>query len=106
MTKDQYYDMCEALGTEVVDEDIPIDQEDLMSEILLAYNIYSLLSPKFDSFNGGYYGKDYSNLKTLFGMYEVSVQEQKEYFKIILILDSRDTEQINNRLKNKSAQSN
>jgi hypothetical protein len=94
------------MGTEIIEEDIPVEQEDLIPEILLAYNIYSLLAPKFDSFNGGYFGKDYSNLKTLFDMYEVSVQEQKEYFKIILILDSIDTEQINNRLKNRPAQSN
>lgn len=106
MTKEQYYDMCDMLGTEVIEEDVPVDQEDLIPEILLAYNIYSLLSPKFDSFNGGYFGKEYSNLKTLFEMYEVSVQDQKEYFKIILILDSIDTEQINNRLKNRPAQSN
>ena len=101
MTAEQYLDMCEMLGTEPSDEDMPVEQEDLIPEILLAYNIYSLLSPKFDSFNGGYYGKEYSNLKTLFEMYEVSVKEQKEYFKIILILDSIDTEQIN-----KPAQSN
>lgn len=106
MTKDQYYDMCDMLGTEVIEEDIPVNQEDLMPEILLAYNIYSLLSPKFDSFNGGYFGKDYINLNTLFEMYEVTIQDRKEYFKIILILDSIDTEQINNRLKNRPAQSN
>ena len=106
MTRDQYLDMCDMMGTEIIEEDIPVEQEDLIPEILLAYNIYSLLAPKFDSFNGGYFGKDYSNLKTLFDMYEVSVQEQKEYFKIILILDSIDTEQINNRLKNRPAQSN
>ena len=106
MTKDQYFDMCEMLNTEVVDDDIPIEQEDLIPEILLAYNIYSLLAPKFDSFSGNYYGKEYSNLKTLFEMYEVSVKEQREYFKIILILDSIDTEHINNKLKSKPAQSN
>jgi len=105
MTKEQYFDMCEMLNTEPVDEDIPVEQEDLLPEVLLAYNIYSLLRPNFDSFNGVYHGKDYSNLSTLLDMYDVPTVERKEYFKIILTLDSIDTEQINEKLSSKPAQS-
>lgn len=106
MTKDQYYDMCDMLGNEPVDKDIPVDMGDLLPEVQLAYNIYSLLRPNFDSFSGVYHGKDYSSLNALFVMYDVPPEDQREYFKIILILDGIDSEQINAKLQQKPAQSN
>lgn len=103
MTKEAYFEMCEALNADPVEKDIPLEQADLLPDVLLAYNIYSLLAPKFDSFAGVYHGKDYSNLSLLFNMYEVTPEYQREYFKIILTIDGIDSEQINAKLQQKAS---
>jgi len=86
MTKDRYLTMCEQLGTEPTEEDMPPDWEDLPEIIQKALHIYNSLGDRIIS-EVGFVGKDYTNLRLYMEVYEI---EDKEFFlDIISWLDSR-----------------
>lgn len=88
MTKEQYYDMCEQLGTEPVAEEVPVDIEDLPLEAQECLNLYKLLRDEWEFVGGNYLGK---NLTTLFSLLEsagVPFEDQKVYYEIITIIDN------------------
>ena len=43
MTKEQYFEMCDMLGTEPDESEMPIEQEDFPYELQQAFQIYYLL---------------------------------------------------------------
>lgn len=96
MTKAQYFEMCEIMGSEVVDKDIPIEVDDLPSQVQICLEIYSNLYDKWDSMVGRYEGKDLSILDVVFNLWEVPREERKIYFIILRIIDSIRAEQIQN----------
>jgi hypothetical protein len=57
MTKDQYFEMCEMLGSEPSDSEIPVEFEDFPFEVQQAFNAYRMLRDEWDTMNGTYLGK-------------------------------------------------
>jgi hypothetical protein len=88
MTKSTYFEMCEALGTEPIEEEIPVDYEDLYIDVQQALNIYHKLKDEWDTMNGVYMGKNYSGIIDIFTILEVPVQDHKTMFELIGIIDS------------------
>jgi hypothetical protein len=97
MTKEAYLDMCEQLGSQPQEKEIPVMLEDMPIDIELAYNVYNLLPDKIDSFNGVYYGKELDKAPLMLEFLEI--QSKKDIFKIIIIIDSLEREEINRRKK-------
>jgi hypothetical protein len=97
MTKDAYLDMCEQLGTDPNPQEIPITLEDLPIEVESAYNVYNLLPDKIDSFNGVYYGKELDKAPIMLEFLEIC--SKKDIFKLVIIIDSLEKEEINRRKK-------
>lgn len=97
MTKEAYLDMCEQLGSTPDEHEIPVMLEDMPIDIELAYNVYNLLPDKIDSFNGVYYGKELDKAPLMLEFLEI--QSKKDIFKIIIIIDSLEKEEINRRKK-------
>lgn len=95
MTKDQYFEMCEALGSTPKDSEIPIDYEDLVDEVKDALRIYSNLQDNWDYFNGNYMGKNLVGLKDIFDLYDIDPRTRQPIFEYIQIID---------RLRSKSIQ--
>ena len=95
MSKENYLEVCEAMGNEPSEDEIPLELDDLLPEVAQAYNMYSLLSCRIDSMAGIYLGKDFSGLETLFDMHDISKSDRLDLFKIMLILDSIDVEHAN-----------
>ena len=85
MTKEQYYEMCDALGTEPDPDEIPVEFEDLHLEVQEAYGIYCMLQDQWDTMNGNYIGKNYSGLLDILALYEV--EDKKQVFDIIKRID-------------------
>ena len=85
MTKCAYFEMCEALGTEPLDSEIPVEFEDLLLDVQEALVIYSMLQDSWDHMNGNYTGKNYSGLFDILTLQDVS--DKKTIFKIIGIAD-------------------
>ena len=44
MTKEQYFEMCEMLGSQPVDSEIPVELDDFPVEVQQAFLVYKQLS--------------------------------------------------------------
>jgi hypothetical protein len=87
MTKAQYFDMCEQLGTEPVEDQIPVEYEDLLLEVQEALQIYNLLQDNWDYMNGNYIGKNLNGFKDVLEIFEVSRQDYKSIYEIVVQID-------------------
>ncbi len=88
MTKDTYFEMCEALGSEPLDEEIPVEYEDFYMDVQEALGIYSKLRDEWDGMSGTYLGKSYSGILDIFTILEVPEEDRKTMFSLIGIIDT------------------
>jgi hypothetical protein len=77
MTKEAYFEMCEMLGSEPLESEIPLELEDFPDLVQQAFVIYSMLSDIWEGMSGTYLGKDYSLLFDLFELYSIDTKEEK-----------------------------
>lgn len=87
MSKNAYYEMCEALGTKPSESEVPVEYEDLPYELQTTLEICNSLQDNYDSFNGAYLGKNYANIKDLFEIYGVDQADQKLMYEYLLYID-------------------
>ena len=87
MTKDAYFEMCEALGTAPIDDEIPIDMDDFPEEVQNAFNMYYQLRDNWDSMGGSYLGKDTSTLFNFFDLYETEQADRLFILSLIQHID-------------------
>lgn len=87
MTKEAYFEMCEALGTEPLEEEIPVEYEDFCLDVQEALGIYQKLRDEWDSMNGVYLGKNYVGLVDILSLLEVPVEDRRTQFELIGIID-------------------
>lgn len=97
MTKDQYFEICEALGTEPIEEEVPIEYDDLPMDVHQAYNIYNKLQDNWDTMSGVYIGKVYAGISDIFDMYEIDTQDRKVIFSLLQIIDGYRSELISQK---------
>ena len=88
MTKDMYFEMCEALGTEPVDSEIPVEIDDFPEEVQEAIAIYYRLRDEWDTMNGTYMGKSYTGLGDILDILEVEKADRKYLLDWIAVMDS------------------
>jgi hypothetical protein len=60
MSKDAYFEMCEMMGSEPKDEEIPIEFNDLPDVVQQALEIYGFLPDRWEGMSATFLGKDYS----------------------------------------------
>jgi hypothetical protein len=63
--------MCEQMGWEPRDEDIPLDPSTLSIEAQQALIVLQSLPDNWEGMSGSWMGKDYSGLSTILDIYEV-----------------------------------
>jgi len=96
MTRDRYLTMCEQLGKEPSEKEIPPGWEDFPEEVQSAINTFNLLGDRRYP-DIGYVGKDYTNLPLYLDLYDI---EDKEFFlEVISWLDSRAIKKSSEDLK-------
>ncbi len=95
MTKDQYFEMCQMLNSEPKEEEIPVEFEDLNSDVQYAITVYNMLQDNWDTMNGNYLGKNMVGLTDIFRIMEVD--DYRTCFYIIGILDRVRGEIINTK---------
>ena len=76
MTKETYFEMCEMLGSEPVEDEIPVDLEDFPYLVQQVFIIYNTLADRWDPMGGTYLGKDYGIVFNLFELYDISCKEE------------------------------
>lgn len=88
MTKDAYFEMCEMLGSEPIESEIPVEISDFPVEVQQCFSIYSLLSDNWDPMGGNYLGKTYDNVFEYFKLFQI---EGENYLFMITILQAIDS---------------
>lgn len=101
MTKKHYFEMCEALGNEPVESEIPVEYEDLFIDVQEALGIYAILRDEWDTMNGIYLGKNYSNITDIFTMYDVPREDWKTVFELLVLIDKHRSEIFRKKQANK-----
>ena len=75
---DKYLRICEQLGQEPDPEKMPPDPADFPVEVQVAFFIFDLLEDHWEGMSGTYMGKHWSNVNSLFDLYEV--EDRKAVF--------------------------
>ena len=99
MTKDQYFEMCEMLGSEPLDSEIPVEFEDFPFEVQQAFNAYRMLRDEWDTMNGNYLGKSLIGVKDVLEATEIEPSEHKFIIMLIRVIDNVRSDEINNKKK-------
>ena len=99
MSKDQYFEMCEMLGSEPLDSEIPVEFEDFPFEVQQAFNAYRMLRDEWDTMNGNYLGKSLIGVKDVLEATEIEQSEQKFIIMLIRMIDTVRSDEINNKKK-------
>ena len=69
------------MGTEPVEEDIPIEPGDLSFETQQALMLFSVLPDKIEGMNGIWLGKEFSGIGDIFDFYEI--EDRREVFELL-----------------------
>jgi hypothetical protein len=104
MTKEMYLEMCEQLGTDPVDEEMPVDLEDLPVEVQQAMFVYRMLKDEWEGFNGLYLGKSYIGLTEILHYTEIDTEDHKIILTLIKIIDNIRSHLINEKQKKPAKQ--
>ena len=94
--------MCEMLKSEPDESEIPIEREDLFEETQIVFDLYDILSSKWEGFSGQYMGKDLMLLPILFKEFKIPKYIRKYAWMIIPVIDSIVAEDISNKIKSKT----
>jgi len=94
MTRDAYFEMCETLGTEPIDEEIPVEFEDFCLDVQEALGIYSKLRDEWDYMGGNYIGKNYIGLVDILELLDVPVEDRRTQYELIGIIDKHRSKAI------------
>lgn len=104
MTKEAYFEMCEALGTEPIDSEIPVDYSDFPAFVQESLGFYYLLRDVWDPMGGNYLGKDMSMLFEIFKLYDLENAEKLLHISIVQQIDSIRSKIIQNKKAQKSTE--
>jgi hypothetical protein len=88
MTRTQYFEMCEMLGTQPVDSEIPIEYEDFPLEVQQAFSVYRMLKDEWEGFNGIYLGKSFIGLTEVLDYMEIDHSDRKLIVQLIKVIDT------------------
>lgn len=80
--------MCEMMGTEPIEDEMPFDISDFPMEAQQAVQVFGLLKDIWDPFGGNYLGKDLGIIFQVFDLLEIDHSSRKLIFKIVQHLDS------------------
>lgn len=97
MTKEQYFEMCEMMGSDPVQSEIPVELDDLPTEVQTTMQIYGLLPDIWDTMVGRYVGKKMTNIKDIFDMWEVDIADRRIMYTLLLTLDNLRMQDLNSK---------
>ena len=78
--------MCELLGSEPIESEIPVEYDDLPEEVQEALMVYQMLQDNWDTMNGQYLGKVLAGIGDIFDI--AQIDDRRTCFNIIQICDS------------------
>jgi len=94
MTKEAYFEMCDALGSEPIESEIPVEFDDLHLDVQEAMSVYSKLKDEWDTMNGIYMGKNFSGLSDIMDIIGVPAEDKKTLYDLICLIDTHRSKAI------------
>lgn len=76
------------LGTDPVEEDVPLELEDFPVAMQVAFSVYQNLQDNWDSVGGNYLGKVKTNFVETLNILGVEQDNHREIFVLVNLLDS------------------
>lgn len=101
MTKDKYYEMCEALGNDPKEEELPVEYTDLPVEVQQCVYLYNSLQDNWDYFGGNYIGKNMTDFWNLLNLHGIDLADAKFYYETVRYIDQVRAKQIAQEQKSK-----
>jgi hypothetical protein len=83
MNADQYLAMCEQMGWEPKEEEMPIEVSSLSFESQQSLILLNCLPDKWEGMSGSWMGKDYSGLSAIMDIYEI--EDRRRVFELLQI---------------------
>lgn len=103
MTKEMYFEMCESMGSEIEEDQIPPDIEDLTNQSQEVINMFNYLPDIWNSFAGVYEGKNLSNIKFVLELFEVDKTDWLLYMELLSIVINEKISSTNSKLRAKNS---
>jgi len=91
--------MCEMLGNEPVETEIPVELEDFPLEVQQALSVYRMLKDEWEGFNGLYLGKSFIGLTEILEYMEIDISDKKLIVLLIKLIDGIRSTLINTKEK-------
>ena len=88
MSIDQYLLMCEQMGWEPKEQEIPIDPASLQLESQQALVLLNALPDKWEGMNGVWLGKDYAGLADIMSIYQIN-DNKLEVFELLKVCEAQ-----------------
>jgi hypothetical protein len=85
MSQDQYIMMCEQMGWEIDEKQMPAEPSSLPIECQQALLLLNSLPDRWDGMSGSWFGKDYSGLSAIMDIYEID--NRKEIFELLQLAE-------------------
>lgn len=89
MSKEHYFEMCEMLGAEPVESEIPIEFEDFPYELQEIMTIYHKLKDEWNVVSGDYMGKSIQGILDIFKILKIPEDDYEFVFGMITLIDSK-----------------
>jgi hypothetical protein len=91
--------MCEMLGHEPVEAEIPVEFDDFPLEVQQALSVYRMLKDEWEGFNGLYLGKSFIGLTEVLEYMEIDIADRKLIVLLIKLIDGIRSALINTKEK-------
>ena len=88
MTRERYFEDCEATGSEPVDSEIPVSQSELSENSLEALTIFNACPDNWEGMSGSYLGKRIECLPALFDIYQIEQIDHRQIFELFKIIET------------------
>ena len=103
MTKEQYFELCEMLQSEPLEDEIPVEINDLPLEVQEAFQVYSILNDNWEGMSGSYLGKNMAGLLDIMDI--LGIEDRALILNLIKLIDNVRFEFIQTQQQNKKSAS-
>lgn len=98
-----YYEICEAMGSEPIEDEIPIELAEFPDLVQSAFLVYGYMQDNWEGMSGTYMGKVMSGLTDIMNILEIELEDRKVLLELVNLIDSARSKQISSsKPKNKT----
>ena len=101
MNQEQYIDMCEQMGWEIDEKQMPKDPSNLSFEVQQALLVLNVLPDKWEGMSGTWLGKDYAGLDAILRIYEID--KPRDVFDLLQVAEKELGDYYSHKQKEKES---